>query len=78
MSARVRAANPRRKRRRWPHALWVLPVLCAIPVGVRVRSYDVPVFAFAPEAGAPRALAGAMHLHSLRSDGRSRGAPILS
>jgi hypothetical protein len=65
------ARRPPPRRRRWRHLFWIVPLLCAVTFGVRVYTYPIPVHRFvasSPERAA--APAGALHVHSDRSDGR--------
>jgi len=61
-----------RKRRPWKHLFWLTPLVALVVVGWRIVVYPIPVHAFANDGSAP-AVAGALHVHSVRSDGR--GAP---
>lgn len=70
--ARARAS----RRRRWRHLFWVLPLTCAVPSAIRVSTYVTPVHRLEAPPSAPTALAGALHVHSTRSDGRGTPAEI--
>lgn len=59
---------PARRRRRWKHLFWAVPVLVLLPLGIRVATFPIPVHAFTPD-GEVTAVAGAVHVHSTRSDG---------
>ena len=47
-----------------------------MPSAVRVSLYKTPVHAFAADPAAPSSLAGALHVHTTRSDGRGTPAEI--
>jgi hypothetical protein len=65
----VKPKSARPRRWRWRHLFWALPLLLFIAFAVRVATYDVPVHHFVPDE-TPPATAGALHVHSSRSDGR--------
>jgi hypothetical protein len=66
---RRRSRSPRR--RRWQHLFWIVPLGAAVAFGIRVATYSIPVHRFVASApDRPAAPAGALHVHSDRSDGR--------